>query len=89
MGLPATCEPATWARIRAVTAGRIVNCYRPNDLVLSIVHRAANFALGVAGLGEVVCPGVENYDVSSVVPAHHKYRHTTGAVLQMVGLDEP
>ena len=63
--------------------------YRPNDLVLSLVHRAANLALGVAGLAEVKCEGIENYDVSAVVSAHHKYRHATGAVLQLVGLDEP
>ena len=89
MGLPATCEPVRWARIRAVCAGRVVNCYRPNDLVLAMVHRAANLALGVAGISEVRAPGIENYDVSDVVSAHHKYRHATGAVLQLVGLDEP
>mmetsp|Transcript_24192 Transcript_24192/g.61898 ORF Transcript_24192/g.61898 Transcript_24192/m.61898 type:complete len:863 (+) Transcript_24192:99-2687(+) len=88
MGLPATCEPEKWGRIRKVAAGRLVNCYRPNDLVLSMVHRAANLALGVAGLSEVQATGVENYDVSGIVSAHHKYRHSTGAVLEMIGLDE-
>ena len=53
MGLPATCESVMWQRIRTVCAGRVVNAYRPNDLVLSIVHRAANLELGVAGLAEV------------------------------------
>lgn len=65
-------------------------CYRPNDLVLAMVHRAANLqVLGVAGLGEVRCEGVENVDVSDVVSAHHKYRHTTSDVLSMVGLEDP
>jgi len=88
MGLPATCEPEDWAKLCKVVAGRVVNCYRPNDLVLSMVYRAANLALGVAGLSEVKCDGVENYDVSGIVNAHHKYRHNTGAVLELVGLDE-
>mmetsp|Transcript_37898 Transcript_37898/g.75997 ORF Transcript_37898/g.75997 Transcript_37898/m.75997 type:complete len:104 (-) Transcript_37898:848-1159(-) len=60
----------------------------PNDLVLALVHRAANLALGVAGLSEVKAAGVENYDVSAVVSAHHKYRHATGAVMQLIGLEE-
>ena len=88
MGLPATCEPARWRQIRLVTAGRIVNCYRPNDLVLAIAHRAANFAFGVAGLAEVKCAGVENFDVSGVVAAHHKYRHATSDVLSLIGLED-
>ena len=88
MGLPATCEAARWERIRSVCAGRVVNAYRPNDLVLSIVHRAANMALGVAGLAEVQCDGVENFDVSGVVAAHHKYRHATSDVLSLIGMDD-
>jgi hypothetical protein len=88
MGLPASCEPSSWERIRKVAAGRVVNCYRPGDLVLSIVHRSANLAFGVAGLAEVSCAGVENYDVSGVVGGHHKYRHATSDVLQLIGLEE-
>ena len=89
MGLPATCERKTWLRIRRVVAGRVVNAFRPTDLVLAMVHRASNLALGVAGLSEVKCDGVENYDVSAVVAAHHKYRHHTSDVLTLIGLEEP
>lgn len=67
----------------------VLRSYRPNDLVLAMVHRAANLALGVAGLSEVRSDGVENYDVSAVVSAHHKYRHATSDVLQLVGLEQP
>ncbi len=88
MGLPATADPEVWQRLRLVAAGRLVNCYRPHDLVLAMVHRAANLTLGVAGLAEVECDGVENYDVSGIVHAHHKYRHQTGAVLDLVGLEQ-
>jgi hypothetical protein len=71
-GLPATADPEVWKGLRLVVAGRVVNCYRPNDLVLLIVHRAANMTYGVAGLGEVSCDSVENYDVSGIVHAHGK-----------------
>lgn len=63
--------------------------YRPNDLVLAMVHRASNLSVGVAGLSEVKCDGVENYDVSNIVSAHHKYRHSTGAVLELICADAP
>ena len=88
MGLPATADPEVWKGLRLVVAGRIVNCYRPNDLVLLIVHRAANMTYGVAGLGEVSCDSVENYDVSGIVHAHGKYRRQTGAVFNLVGLEQ-
>ena len=66
----------------------VVRAPQPNDLVLAMVHRAANFALGVAGLAEVKCAGVENFDVSGVVAAHHKYRHATSDVLSLIGLED-
>ena len=71
-----------------MVAGRIVNCYRPNDLVLLIVHRAANMTYGVAGLGEVSCDSVENYDVSGIVHAHGTYCRQTGAMFDLVGLEQ-
>lgn len=52
------------------------------------MHRAANLQLGVAGLAEVQCEGIENYDVSGVVAAHHRYRHHTADVLSLIGLEE-
>ena len=73
---------------RTVCAGRVVNAYRSNDLVLSIVHRAANLELGVAGLADVQSEGIENFDVSGVVAAHHRYRHHTADVLSLIGLEE-
>jgi hypothetical protein len=89
MGLPAADDEATWRRMSPVVAGRLINCYRPHDLVLSLVYRSANLqTTGVAGLGEVQSPGVENFDVGGVVTAHHKYRHHVGDVLQLVGVEE-
>ena len=88
MRLPATADPEVWKGVRLVVAGRIVNCYRPNDLVLLIVHRAANMTYGVAGLGEVSCDSVENYDVSGIVHAHVTYCRQTGAMFDLVGPEQ-
>mmetsp|Transcript_50146 Transcript_50146/g.162081 ORF Transcript_50146/g.162081 Transcript_50146/m.162081 type:complete len:170 (+) Transcript_50146:326-835(+) len=90
LGLPASSDPARWRRLRRVVAGRLVNCYRPDDLVLSLAHRAAQLkAFGVAGLSPVPAgAGVESYNVSRLVRAHHRYRFTVGPVLRHVGLTE-
>ncbi|KAL1529917.1 hypothetical protein AB1Y20_000845 [Prymnesium parvum] len=87
MGLPAGCEATKWSRLKRVVAGRLVNCYRPDDLVLSLVYRASNLKMGVAGLGPVDSPSVENINVSKVVKAHHKYRHHVKDVLRLVCLE--
>lgn len=70
-------------------SGRLVNCYRPADLVLSLVYRASNLkvGVGVAGLAPVNASFVENVDVSSVVQGHTKYRHHVKEVLRLVGLE--
>ncbi|EOD34716.1 hypothetical protein EMIHUDRAFT_252780 [Emiliania huxleyi CCMP1516] len=97
LSLPASSDPARWRRLRRVVAGRLVNCYRPDNLVLSLAHRAAQLkAFGVAGLGPVPAgAGVESYNVSrlvrpeaEIVRAHHRYRFTVGPVLRHVGLAE-
>ena len=40
------------------------------------------------GSAEVSCDSVENYDVSGIVHAHGKYRRQTGAVFDLVGLEQ-
>lgn len=67
--------------------GRIINGYRPKDLVLSLVYRTSNFAVGIAGLGPVEASAVENVDLSHVVTAHHKYRYHVKDVLDLVDLE--
>ena len=88
MGLPATSEPERWGRLRRVVSGRLINCYRPSDLVLRVVYRGAEGALGAAGLRAVACEGVENFDVSRHVRSHAEYRHAVGPLLQLVDLRE-
>jgi len=95
MGLPASADAARWLRLRRVVAGRLINCYRPDDLVLSLVHRLTSAPLrhGIAGLQPVrlsAAPSsaVESFDVSRLVSAHHKYRFALGPVLKHIGLVE-
>ena len=87
MGLPAPAEPADWGAFGGVVAGRIINCYRPDDMILSVIYRANHLKSSCAGMGPVLCNIVENFDVSSVVRAHHKYRRSVGKVLRLVYLD--
>jgi pimeloyl-ACP methyl ester carboxylesterase len=93
MGLPASAEAGRWIRLRRVVAGRLINCYRPDDLVLALVHRgtsATSLRAGVAGLSPVKSGDVESFDVSGagLVTAHHKYRFAMGAVLDHIGIGE-
>ena len=89
MGLPASAAADEWMPIRRLVAGRLINCFRRDDLVLSLVYRASSFELrGVAGLSAVACSGVENFDVGGIVCAHHKYRHCVGEILRFVGIGE-
>lgn len=88
MGLPVPCDAKLWSTIGHVVSGRIINCYRPDDLVLSVVYRACNLETSCAGISAVNCTGVENFDISSLVSAHHMYRHRVTAVLQHVRLEE-
>ena len=88
MGLPASSAPDSWLPLRRVVAGRVVSCYRPGDLVLTLVHRANTLGYGIAGLEPVLAPGVESIDVSAVVKGHSKYRLTVGRVLKLVDLEE-
>ena len=89
MGLPVpSADGARWRRLRRVVAGRIVNCHRPGDLVLTLVYRANSLGVGIAGLEPVQADGVENVDVSALVKGHSKYRLAVGRILALVDLDE-
>ena len=84
-------NPSTFNRLRipsVVTDAQLATYTGFRDSTAGGFGSAANLALGVAGLAEVKAEGVENYDVSDIVNAHHKYRHATGAVLQLIGLEE-
>jgi hypothetical protein len=83
-GLPAPTDARTWASIRRVVAGRLVNGYCEQDYVLAVLSRASDASWNVAGLGPVAVKGVENVDCQGV-EGHLKWRGRIGKCLQDCG----
>lgn len=92
MGLPNHLSLQSWESCRSVVAGRLVNCYSRNDLILSLMFqlkRLNGVFKTVCGTNTVNVPGVENYDVSNLIPAHSDYCRMTGRILRMINHGTP
>mmetsp|Transcript_13010 Transcript_13010/g.35893 ORF Transcript_13010/g.35893 Transcript_13010/m.35893 type:complete len:175 (-) Transcript_13010:134-658(-) len=100
MGLPNHLSLASWRACRQVVSGRLVNCYSTTDMILSVMFRSKRFRVGgldsnaevlrpVCGTCAVKVPGVENFDVSDLVPGHESYCTMTGKVLERIRLGHP
>jgi hypothetical protein len=74
LGACITTDCNRWRAVRSVVSGRLVNGFSTNDWVLSTFHRMAKTTLNIAGLEPVACFGVENVDLTSVIPGHLLYR---------------
>ncbi|KAJ7343360.1 DUF726-domain-containing protein [Mycena albidolilacea] len=83
-GTPTTTDPATWASIRRLASGRVVNGYSQDDYVLAVLSRLSNISWGVAGLQPVDVTGVENVFCKGV-DGHTKWRGMIGRSLQQCG----
>lgn len=83
-GLPAPTDPRTWAGVRRVVAGRLINGYCEQDYILSVLSRASDGSWGVAGLGSVPVQGVHNVKCEGV-EGHLKWRGRIGQCLQECG----
>merc|ERR1712238_60053 len=73
MGTPNHMSHQSWRACRCIVAGRFVNCYSKNDLILSLMFQINRLSGGlkpVCGTSAVVVPGVENYDLSPLITAH-------------------
>ena len=66
-----------------VVAGRLVNGYSTQDWVLPLLCRALHFHSQVAGTRAVEVAGVENRDLTSIVPGHLRYRQEMPIILQV------
>ncbi|KAH6587874.1 hypothetical protein BASA50_011066 [Batrachochytrium salamandrivorans] len=86
-GTPVIGSRKSWERISSVVAGRVVNGYTQNDMLLGVLYRAS-LALwsDVAGLRPVLdVPGIENMDLSDIVKGHLDYRSHLPVILKECG----
>lgn len=86
-GSPIVAKKEEYQRARAVVAGRFVNGYAKNDWILGYLFRLTSGGISrVAGLGPVEdIPGLENVDVTELVPGHMAYRTAMPRLLREVG----
>ena len=101
LGLPNHLSLSSWKACRQVVAGRLVNCYSTNDLILSLMFQAKRFSGGtlnkgmgsllkpVCGTCAVEVPGVENINCSDLIEGHQDYCLVTGKILKRIGFGEP
>ena len=99
VGAPMDASRETWAAMRRVAAGRVVNAgdfatsvsgLVSRDWMLRFLFRKKNWALGARGVAawtKVDHPGVENVDVGEACGAHVEIPDRMGDILQVVGLD--
>jgi hypothetical protein len=89
LGAPCPSDVASWASMRGIVTGRLINVFSKNDMLLAFMMRQCNYTVGVAGLEQVVgINGVENFDASNAVTTHMRYQHLVGPVLLKLGWED-
>lgn len=85
-GTPCVVKKDEYLRAKAVVSGRFVNGYANNDWILGYLFRATSGGImSVAGLAPIDIPGIENFDVTKLVPGHMAYRKAMPKLLREVG----
>jgi hypothetical protein len=86
-GSPIVAKKDEYLRARSVVSGRFINGYAKNDWILGYLFRLTSGGIGrVAGLAPVQeIPGLENVDVTELVPGHMAYRTAMPRLLREVG----
>eukprot|EP00979_Chaetoceros_neogracilis_P002059 scaffold371_cov268-Chaetoceros_neogracile.AAC.6 len=87
MGLPNHLSLRSWQACRQIVAGRLVNCYSKNDMILSLmfqIKRLTGALRPVCGTSPVQVRGVENYNIGSLISAHSDYCTATSHILRMI-----
>jgi hypothetical protein len=86
-GSPIVAKKDEYLRARSVVSGRFVNGYAKNDWILGYLFRLTSGGISrVAGLAPVEeIPGLENVDVTDLVPGHMAYRTAMPRLLREVG----
>jgi len=93
MGCPAFINIPSWTKCRSVVAGRFINCYSSNDLILKVMYRMKNLSESVfnppVGTCKADFPGVENYDVSELIDSHSDYCIAIKDILEVIRYGQP
>ena len=86
-GSPVVAKRDEYLKAKTVVSGRFVNGYAKNDWILGYLFRLTSGGISrVAGLAPVQdIPGLENVDVSELVPGHMSYRTAMPRLLREVG----
>ncbi|KAI5303365.1 hypothetical protein KEM56_007624 [Ascosphaera pollenicola] len=88
MGAPVGCDPKNWVKMRSVTSGRLINVFTSQDAILKFLFRATSLQFGLAGLSAVSkVNGIENYDCTSFISGHLRYRDMIGSILEVLKVD--
>ncbi|WBW72697.1 Golgi localized Alpha/Beta hydrolase fold, DUF726 family protein [Schizosaccharomyces osmophilus] len=88
-GTPVIFKRSSWLKASSVVAGRFVNGFKKNDWILGYLFRATSGGIGrVAGLRSIDdIPGMENIDVTDLVPGHLAYREVMPELLSLIGFE--
>ncbi|KAJ5617826.1 hypothetical protein N7537_002940 [Penicillium hordei] len=86
-GSPVVANKDEYLKARSVVSGRFVNGYATNDWILGYLFRATSGGImKVAGLAAVEgIPGIENFDITTLVNGHMDYRTAMPRILREVG----
>ncbi|KAF2270625.1 DUF726-domain-containing protein [Lojkania enalia] len=85
-GTPVVAKKDEYTKARAIVPGRFVNGYATNDWILGYLFRATSGGImRVAGLAPVEVAGIENINVTELVPGHMAYRQAMPKLLREVG----
>ncbi|RQM05010.1 hypothetical protein DH86_00003744 [Scytalidium sp. 3C] len=89
MGTPAPSTSPDWRTMSSVVAGRLVNVYSQNDMILAFLYRTSSIHYGVAGLQPIKdVEAVENVDVSNMVSGHGRYQYMVGSILKKINFED-
>ena len=95
IGAPVTSSASAWSKLRAVSAGRLVNVYSESDWIIKLLHRDGVIASGAAGLKPVGVDEthleVENVDAAAKlgIYAQSDYAGRMEDILTELGVGSP
>ncbi|KAI1343958.1 DUF726-domain-containing protein [Xylariaceae sp. FL0016] len=84
IGTPCPSNTSSWATMKTVVAGRLVNVYSNRDYLLGFLYRTCSWQFGVAGLQKIdgINNRVENCDMGDRVANHGHYQFLVGEILR-------